>query len=92
MHLVVIHDKEGIIINLAAPPNGLQISKVLKPGEHITQLDVPDRTPDPTQEEIMKHLLDIIDNYKLDISSSVPRLVKLDENKLQKSAPESITF
>lgn len=92
MRLVVIHDSEGMIITLAAPPNGLPISKVLKPGEHLTQLDVPDITPEPSHEVIMKHLLNIIDNYKLDTSSSIPKLIKLDENQLQKMVPESITF
>ncbi|MEH7752140.1 hypothetical protein V7457_13430 [Bacillus toyonensis] len=92
MRLVIIHDSEGMIITLAAPPNGLPVSKILKPGEHMTKLEVPDITPNLNHEEIMKHLLDILDNYKVDTSSNIPKLTKLDENKLQKLATESITF
>jgi hypothetical protein len=87
MRLIVIHDSEGMIITVAAPPDGLPVSKVLKVGEQMTQLDVPDIKPVPSHEEIMNHLLDIVDNYKLDTSSSIPRLTKLDKNELQKPVP-----
>ncbi|CUB38166.1 MULTISPECIES: hypothetical protein [Bacillus cereus group] len=85
MRLVVIHDSEGTIISLTAiPPNGLSTGKVLKPGEYMTELETMEIMLNLDEEEIMKHLLNITDNYKLDISSNTPRLIKLNENELQK--------
>lgn len=85
MRLVVIHNSEGTIISLTAiPPNGLPAGKVLKPGEYMTELETPEIKLNLGKEEIMKHLLNITDNYKLDISSNSPRLIKLNENELQK--------
>lgn len=85
MRLVTIHDSEGIITSLIAiPPNSSPAGKVLKPGEHMTELEVPEITLDLGNEEIMKRLLDIMDNYKLENRSGVPRFTKLKKKELQK--------
>ncbi|HDX9637726.1 TPA: hypothetical protein ROY20_005683 [Bacillus cereus] len=85
MRLVTIHDSEGIITSLIAiPQNSSPAGKILEPGEHMTELEMPEITPDLSNEEIMKCLLDIMDNYKLENPSGVPRFTKLKKNELQK--------
>ncbi|TFZ14869.1 hypothetical protein [Bacillus cereus] len=85
MRLVTIHNLEGIITSLIAiSPNSSPAGKVLEPGEHMTELEMPEITPDLSNEEIMKCLLDIMDNYKLENPSDVPKFTKLKKNELQK--------
>ncbi|MED1476538.1 hypothetical protein CN571_29345 [Bacillus pseudomycoides] len=82
MRLVAIYGSEGIIASLIIIPPHSPVGKLLEPGEHMTELEVPEITLNLSDEEIMKCLLDIMDNYKLENPLCSPRLTRLEENEL----------
>jgi hypothetical protein len=77
MRLVIIHDEHGAITSLAATsPDDPPIRKALEAGEYATELEMPEISPDLGHEEIMRRLLTIADNYRVEDPSAAPRLTK----------------
>jgi hypothetical protein len=70
MHLSIVHDSEGTIVGLvASPPDAPIAHPSPRPGEYVTEVDAPDIDAELEDKERFGRLEDIIESYRIEISS-----------------------
>lgn len=78
MKLLVVHDKEGSIVQLAAYPasQGIAVKPALSEGEQATELELELDADDHTA--VAAGLADLRANYRVESDGDGGRLVKRD--------------
>jgi hypothetical protein len=77
VHLTVIHDIQGNIASVAAsPPDSPIVYLVTKPGQRMTEVEMPELTLDQGIDYIRERLSDLMENHLVAIESTEGRLTK----------------
>jgi hypothetical protein len=77
MRLTVTHDVQGnIAAVVASPPDSPVMYLVARPGQRVTELEIPELKSDKGIDQIREHLTELIENHQVAIESSKGRLLQ----------------
>jgi hypothetical protein len=76
MRLVVVHDQHGNLKGFATSPlDAPLLGIVTKPGEQMTEVELPDELRSLTYPSDQEILSNILDNYQVEVRTTLSRLV-----------------
>jgi hypothetical protein len=77
MRVVALHDADGNIESLLASPEGSpSMGTEVKPGQRMTEIDVPELTSDLDGSSLLDRLDEMISSHRVEAGPSQARLVQ----------------
>ncbi len=77
MKIIVVHDKRGNISSIGIPGKGSKGVSLMAPkGKSVTEVDAPEIKNLKDNEEQYERVLDLIKQYRIDVSGKEPKLVR----------------
>jgi hypothetical protein len=79
MRLTIVHDSKGNITGLVAyPADGPAAYPAMRPGEFVTQVEVPKITSELDAPKVFERLSELAENYRVDVKSKATLTRKVD--------------
>ena len=77
MRVFVTHEPDGTITSIVGvPEGGAPAGTVIKGGQRMTEVDLPDITATDGHAKIMERLGDLVDNHVVDVQSGKAAFAK----------------